>query len=360
MICQSATSRCSQSRSAGSSVVWLADDVVERGHGASLGPGPCHHGSVVEGYWQAVLAGGADVPADRPLDDLTAELVGMLGDADPLRRDQAAAVLDRWIRHGVYDDLLLGIGDGVCAGLRERLGEDGTVSVLRRSFSARVLAAVIARDNERQLVGDDTVLHWGDRASGWLLREQDLRGFVPGLGWAHAVAHGADLLGMLARSRHFHAAELPVLLDVVAERLLLPTAYVLRHGEDDRLAYAVMAVLHRDLVDEPTLEAWLVRLGAGLRRPADAGTVPVEWPTEGPTEWPTPVAVNTGAFVRALHVQLAIGVRGRDDISGDAALFAQPPKARADVLLGLFDQLRLAGPELFAPAGGRALRRPAR
>ena len=251
----------------------VADHVVERGHATSVGAAsarPCHHVRVAEGYWQAVLAGGADVPADRPLDDLTAELVGMLGDPDPQSRDQATTVLDRWISHGVYDDLLLGIGDGVCAGLRVRLGEDGTDSVLRRSFSARVLAAVIARDNERHLLTDDAVLRWGDRASGWLLRERDLRGFVPGHGWSHAVAHGADLLGVLARSRHFHAAELPVLLDVVAERLLLPTAYVLHHGEDDRLAYAVMAVLHRDLVDEATLEAWLARLGAGIRRPADA------------------------------------------------------------------------------------------
>ena len=67
------------------------------------------------------------------------------------------------------------------------------------------------------------------------------------------------------------------------------------------------------------------------------------------------MAVNTGAFVRALQVQLAIGVRGRDGVSGDAALFEHAPRARADVLLGLFDQLRRAGPELFAPAGGRAV-----
>ena len=39
------------------------------------------------------------------------------------------------------------------------------------------------------------VLEWGDRLATWLLRERDLRGFVPGKGWAHAVAHGADALG---------------------------------------------------------------------------------------------------------------------------------------------------------------------
>jgi len=133
--------------------------------------------SVVDGYWLAVLAGGADVPVDRPLDDLTAELVGMLGDPEPRRRERIAyTVLSSWIRHGVYDDLLLGIGDGVLMGLGRGLGEDGTDSVLRRSFSARVLTEVVAQDNDVHLLTDDTVLRWGDRGSGWLLRERDLRG----------------------------------------------------------------------------------------------------------------------------------------------------------------------------------------
>ena len=42
------------------------------------------------------------------------------------------------------------------------------------------------------------MLEWGDAIATWLLRERDLRGFVPGKGWAHAVAHGADALGALA------------------------------------------------------------------------------------------------------------------------------------------------------------------
>ena len=65
------------------------------------------------------------------------------------------------------------------------------------------------------------VLEWGDHVATWYLRERDTRGYVPSKGWAHAVAHGADALGVLARSPHFAANELTVLLDVVADRLLL-------------------------------------------------------------------------------------------------------------------------------------------
>ena len=65
------------------------------------------------------------------------------------------------------------------------------------------------------------VLEWGDRVATWYLREHDMRGYVPGKGWAHAVAHGADAIGVLGQSPHFAANELTVLLDVLADRLLL-------------------------------------------------------------------------------------------------------------------------------------------
>lgn len=302
---------------------------------------------MVDGYWQAVLATGVDVPRDRPLDELTAELVGMLGHPDPRRRHRIAyPVLASWIGLGVYDDLLAGIGDGLTAGMRQGLGEDGTDSVLRRSFSALVLTEVLARDNQTRLLTDERVIDWGDRAAAWLLRERDLRGHVPGRGWAHALAHGADLLGMLARSRHLSAAHLTVLLDVLADRLLAPTQHVLSHGEDDRLAHAVMCVLHRDLVDDAALESWIARLAAGLQHPDAARPELVEWPSAA--------AANTRGFLRALHLQLAVGVRGRSDVSGDEALFGQAPRARANLLLGIVDAQRAAGPWLFGAPGTRA------
>ena len=110
----------------------------------------------------------------------------------------------------------------MAAGLGVGLGERDTDSVFRRSFSALILGECIGRDNDRPLVAGGKVLEWGDRVATWLLRERDLRGFVPGKGWAHAVAHGADALGTLARSPHVGTAELTVILDVIADRLLLP------------------------------------------------------------------------------------------------------------------------------------------
>ncbi|HNA99681.1 MAG TPA: hypothetical protein PLC19_09420, partial [Marmoricola sp.] len=93
--------------------------------------------------WERVIAQGAQVPQDVPLSDLTAELTRMLGDPDPHIRDAVAfPTMATWISAGVYDDLLMALGDGMCAGLTVGLGESGTDSVFRRSFSALVLAVV--------------------------------------------------------------------------------------------------------------------------------------------------------------------------------------------------------------------------
>lgn len=266
-------------------------------------------------FWEQVVKSGLKVPQDRPLVDMTEDLTRMLGDPDPRVRDGIAfPTLATWIDEGVYDELLVGLGDGIATGLNEGLGEQDTDSVFRRSFSALILAECIDRDTRAALVGPDTVLGWGDRLMGWFSREQDLRGFVPGKGWAHAVAHGADALGALARSPHFGRLELIVVLDVLADRLLAPTEEFFVCGEDDRLAFATMQVLRRDLLGLDVLEPWVARLASHASPSGDEDHNPFH------------VAGNVQSYLRALHLQLALG--------------EQRPAVRSDLLLVLIDQLR--------------------
>jgi Protein of unknown function (DUF2785) len=266
-------------------------------------------------YWNRVRSAEMKVPEDRPLPDLTAELTTMLGSTESVERDEIAyPILATWIGEGVYDDLLAGLGDGMAAGLTQGLGESDTDSVFRRSFSALVLAECITRDNEQSLLPPTLLLDWGDRVSGWLVRERDVRGFVPGKGWAHAVAHGADAIGVLAESSHFRLPELTVLLDVIADRVLLPTPLPLTSGEPDRLAAATMAVLRRRLVPLRIIEPWLARVTAAATAAAPEGEDP--YLTTG----------NPEAFLRALHLQVAFA--------------PEPVDVRADLLLELVASLR--------------------
>lgn len=276
-------------------------------------------------FWEQVVAGGLQVPRHRPLDEMTAELTGMLGSPDPaVREGLAFPTLATWIDEGVYDDLLTGLGDGMCAGLVVGLGDVAGDTVFRRSSSALVLAECLDRDTGARLVSAQTVLGWGDRIAAWFVRERDLRGFVPGLGWAHAVAQGADAIGALARSPHLGAPELTVLLDVLADRLLAPTGEFFVAGEPDRLAAATMHVLRRDVLALSLLEPWIARLAAGAVPRGDQDNHPFR------------VAGNVQAFLRSLHLQLALGT--------------DHPAVRADLLLVLIDQLRRTNAGYFVPA----------
>jgi hypothetical protein len=202
------------------------------------------------------------------------------------------------------------------------LGERGSDSVFRRSFSALILGECIARDNAAGLVPGTKILEWGDRLATWYLRERDLRGFVPGKGWAHAVAHGADALGALAESPHLHTNELTVVLDVLADRLALPVETLFAHGEPDRMAAATLSVLRRNLVPLTVLEPWVARIAGTARR------------RSGEERDPFLATGNAQAFLRALYLQLALGAR--------------PPEVRSDLLLVVVDALRASNPHYLS------------
>ena len=272
-------------------------------------------GRMSTAYWNQVRSAEMAVPTDRPLTDLTAELTTMLGSTDPVERDETAyAILATWVSEGVYDDLLAGLGDGMTMGLQRGAGESGTDSVFRRSFSALVLAECIQRDNTMALLPSAKILEWGDKVTGWLVRERDVRGYVPGSGWAHAVAHGADAMGVLAESPRFGLNELTVLLDVIGDRILEPTPTPLCAGEPDRLARATMNVFRRRLVPLRMIEPWLARITAAASAQVPHGQDP--FLTTG----------NPQAFLRALHLQIALA--------------PEPIGIRADLLLAVMDALR--------------------
>ena len=265
-------------------------------------------------FWEQLAAEGYTVPTDEPLADLTAELTVMLGSPDPhVREDLAAGTVTAWISLGVYDELLTGLGDGLVAGLRTGLGEEGTDTVFRRSCSALLLAGCLERDSQASLVGPDTVLRWGDALMSWFVRERDLDE-------ARALDNGAVALAALAGSPSLGEPELVAVLDVLADRLTAPTPHRLTHVEADRLARCTVAVARRGLVGDAEVEGWLDRL-VQLTRTTDDGGVP------------TSSAANAESLLRALHLQVAVGAR--------------PPENRSDLLLAVLAALRASNGDLL-------------
>lgn len=191
--------------------------------------------------WNGIEAADYAIPADRDLEELTGELSRALADPDPGIRDGAAySVLFTWIERGVIDGpRRLALGDEMAARFDDP-------EIQARTFAPLVLDMLVSQGDFRP--------EWVDALARWYPAEEDLRGHDEDLGWLHAVAHGADLLGVFGR----HAEVDPVrMLELAAARLTAPTAHVWDQLEDDRLARAVARVLTRPDLSEDDATAWL-------------------------------------------------------------------------------------------------------
>ncbi|MFJ5550161.1 DUF2785 domain-containing protein [Streptomyces sp. NPDC093225] len=222
--------------------------------------------------WQGIADAGYTVPAGHGLDDLVAGLSRALADPDPEVRDGAAyAVLAAWIDRGVID-----------APRRRALGDEMAARFGHPEVQARTFAPLVLRMLVRK---GEFAAGWVDAFAHWYVTEDDLRGWDERLGWLHAAAHGADLLGAFGQRPEVAPGRMPAL---AADRLLAPTDHVFDQLEDDRLARGLALALDRRDAGEGDATDWLLPLEAALR---------------GVARGPAPAWVsNTLRTLRALYV----------------------------------------------------------
>ncbi|MFC7219219.1 DUF2785 domain-containing protein [Streptomyces polyrhachis] len=261
--------------------------------------------------WRDSYAADCAVPAGRPLPDLVAELAEALRHEDPdLRDGEPYVVLRTWIER-----------DLVAGELRRWLGllmaeRFADPAIQARAFAPLVLDMIVARG--------DVDPAWVDAFARWYPAEEDLRGWDERLGWLHAVAHGADLLGSLGLHRDVDPV---AMLDLAAARLTAPTGHLFDQQEDDRLAQALARTLTRPELSEEQAVAWLDAVEADFAKGRPPGV-------------PTTAAHTSNAMrtLRALYVLADTGVTGRRGGPVLAVRHAEAVKARLREVLGLVFQ----------------------
>jgi Protein of unknown function (DUF2785) len=242
----------------------------------AAGPGEASEPAIHDKpWWQAVIADDFAPPAATSMDALLRELNSYLASPDPeLRDDIAYRVLANWL----YVQRIVPperAGELIATwrrNLRHGIGERGTDSVFRRSFSALMLSVAAALDNQAPYLDAGAFERLLEAALQYLHDERDTRGFDPEKGWMHSVAHTADLLKFLGRSRHLEAQDQAAILAAIAGKLDTLDV-VLVHGEDERLARAVLSIVARPDADMTAFEAFL---GDLLPSPPDGLPTPAE------------------------------------------------------------------------------------
>jgi hypothetical protein len=213
-------------------------------------------------YWRAIQTNHYAVPDGESAAALAHELSGYLGSPDPeLRDDLAYSILDVWIieRPQLSRQELIPFAEEWSANLKIGIGESGTDSVLKRSFSALMLSSIAQRDLKTQFLGDTRYHTLLNNTISYLTNERDLRGYDASKGWIHSTAHTADLLKALAENDLLTQDDQHAILTAIAERLATATT-VYSYGEQDRLALAIRSIVTRRDFDAEYFNKWLANL----------------------------------------------------------------------------------------------------
>jgi hypothetical protein len=267
-------------------------------------------------FWQRVAASKFAPPAGEPIEPLVLELSGYLASPDPeLRDDIGYTTLVAWIYRQkiVPVDMRRVLLKEWTANLRVDIGGQGTDAIFRRSFSALALGILPALDNDASFLDAGEFNAILTAALAYLRDEADVRGFDPKKGWMHSAAHTADLLKFLARSRHLQPGQQTTILDAILEKMNR-TEEVLTHGEDERLARAVLSIAAREDFDEAGFRRWAARFAAlrvkGAPTPATLAT-----------------AQNRRNLAAALYAVLSTDPRERPSIQAARAVMLDTLKA---------------------------------
>lgn len=249
-------------------------------------------------FWLEIRKNQYALPEGCDLILLTEELFGYLRSTDPELRDIIGyETFGNWVEMGLYSpDQLRAYALRLQLDLQEGLGETESDSLFLRAFAVLFLAEIIFQDNRQNFLDGDEIKNLLAKALAYLEAEADPRGYVKDKGWGHALAHTADLLLELASNRHVHAGDLALMLNSIAAKLVSSNYWIYVNGEDDRLARAVMAAFKRDLLDAPTLEAWL----GSLLSPET-----IHWKGSWNEEASTVAYFNTRNFLRSLALYVA-------------------------------------------------------
>ena len=151
------------------------------------------------------------------------------------------------------------------------IGEKDTDSVFTRSFSSLVITVVLwINENEISFLTSTEIFDIKKTVLHYISQEKDYRGYVDGKGWAHAIAHIADVLGHLAEASKAvdvdddFCIEREGLLEVLdAVKVMVCNAdSVYTTGEDERLAVPVMDVIYREVLTNEEIISWIDSLNA--------------------------------------------------------------------------------------------------
>ncbi|KAA0546637.1 DUF2785 domain-containing protein [Bacillus sp. BGMRC 2118] len=122
------------------------------------------------------------------------------------------------------------------------LGSTENDTVFTRSFSSLVIAIILQYNVTHSFLSTSEIRKILESLILYTYKECDVRGFVPGKGWAHSIAHIADAIDEMGKQTQLSNENLLSLLKVVLTKASYQ-ATVYQSDESERLLTAVLTIL---------------------------------------------------------------------------------------------------------------------
>lgn len=191
---------------------------------------------------------------------LIQEMINNIGSLDAELRDELIyTTLSHWIPGNALtanelEQLLPVILDR--NHLLYKLGETNTDSVFTRSFSMLVLPLLFMRHKESPFLSREQIHQIKKNVFYNVQEERDYRGYDEDKGWAHAIAHAADVLDELAQCSELDKNDLLTILDLVYAKMTT-TDRIYSDGEDERIVTSIISVINRKILSQTYVEQWI-------------------------------------------------------------------------------------------------------
>lgn len=197
----------------------------------------------------------ADYVADNG-DAVVTALLSVIGHTEPEIRDELGyRVFIELLSAGHFSHVqLVYLAQAVSSS--EYLQHKSLNGVYTRSFSALWLTALLHADRQLSYLNSETAPRVLEQAAYYMQRERDVRGFTEH-GWAHSMAHAADLAIAVIQHPAFEVRFAPLILQGMKVALWKGRVYT--DDEDERLAKIIPALAAVDFPEAVLLE-WAEQL----------------------------------------------------------------------------------------------------
>jgi len=215
----------------------------------------------------SIMENNFQLSLNLSLSEITPVLIEKLGSIDSDIREGCLEILYTWIMNGEYDNTtLISLGDQLISLTHTGLEQEISDFVFLRAFTALEVAAILVFDEKcekgeiegrKAFLKPEIVKKWLSIALKYYQQERDYRSYVTGKGWAHSIAHGADLFRDFAKHRFIQKEEILQILELFKQKLASPTPKAFNGKEELRIASAIYTALLRNKLDIHEITQWL-------------------------------------------------------------------------------------------------------